>query len=156
MTTGTGMQELKKAVEVYLERLLEILEEDVTFEIEEESPDGLYVNLVGSMFSLPEERSNLTALEHLLRGAVRRKTGQDIDVILDANGAVKRRRGELIRFALSTAESVVREHKRVRLNAMPAHERRTIHVTLSDYPGVKTFSVGDGENRRVVIEPDDA
>ena len=76
-----GMQELKKEVEAYLERLLGILEEDVTFEIEEDISDGLYVNLVGSMFSLPEERPILTGLEHLLRGALRRKTGQDVDVI---------------------------------------------------------------------------
>ena len=149
------MPELKTEVEAYLGRLLEILEEDVTFEIEEDISDGLYVNLVGSMFSLPEERPILTALEHLLRGALRRKTGQDIELILDANGALKRRRAELIRFALSTAESVARDHKRVRLNSLPAHERRMIHVTLADFPGVRTFSVGDGEGRRVVIEPDD-
>ena len=149
------MQELKAEVEAYLERLLEILEEDITFEIDEEA-DGLYVNLVGSMFSLPEERPTLAALEHLLRGAMRRKTGQDVEVILDANGSVKRRRAELIRFALSTAESVARDHKRVRLNALPSHERRTIHVTLANFPGVRTHSVGDGEGRRVVIEPDDA
>jgi spoIIIJ-associated protein len=149
------MQELKKEVEAFLERLLEILEEDVTFEIEEDIADGLYVNLVGSMFSLPEERPILTAFEHLLRGALRRKTGQDIELIVDANGAVKRRRAELIRFALSTAESVARDRKRGRLNAMPAHERRTIHVALARFPGIKTYSVGDGEGRRVVIEPTD-
>ena len=148
------MPELKAEVEAYLERLLEILEEDVTFEIEDDA-DGLYVNLVGSMFSLPEERPILTALEHLVRAAMRRKTGKDIELILDANGAVKRRRGELIRFALSTAESVVRERKRVRMNPMPAHERRTIHVTLANFAGVKTFSMGEGDGRRVVIEPDD-
>lgn len=149
------MADLKAEVEAYLDQLLRILEEDVTFEIDED-PDGIYVNLVGSMFSLPEERPILNALEHLIRGALRRKTGQEVEVVLDANGAVKRRRAELIRFALSTAESVVREHKRVRLNALPAHERRTIHVTLANYPGVRTFSVGDGEGRRVVIEPDDS
>jgi len=150
-----GMADLKAEVEAYLEGLLGILEEDVTFEIDEDA-DGLYVNLVGSMFSLPEERPILTALEHLVRAAMRRKTGKDVELILDANGSVKRRRGELIRFALTTAESVVRDHKRVRMNAMPAHERRTIHVTLANYPGVKTYSMGEGEARRVVIEPDDS
>jgi len=149
------MPELKTEVEAYLERLLEILEEDVTFEIEEDVSDGLYVNLVGSMFSLPEERPILTALEHLLRGSLRRRSSQEVEIVLDANGAVKRRRAELIRFALSTAESVARDRKRVRLNAMPSHERRTIHVALANFPGVRTFSVGDGEGRRVVIEPDD-
>jgi len=150
------MPELKREVEAYLERLLEILEEDVSFEIEEDASDGLYVNLVGSMFSLPEERPILTGLEHLLRGALRRASGEDVELIVDANGAVKRRRAELIRFALATAESVARDHKRVRLNAMPAHERRTIHVALSNFPGIRTYSVGDGEGRRVVIEPTEA
>lgn len=149
------MANLKAEVEAYLETLLEILEEDVSFEIDEDD-DGLYVNLVGSMFSLPEERGVLTALEHLLRAALRRKTGKDIDLVLDTNGAVKRRRAELIRFALSTAESVIRDRKRVRMNAMPAHERRTIHVALANFPGVKTYSMGEGDARRVVIEPDDA
>jgi len=75
---------------------------------------------------------------------------------MDINGAVKRRRADLIRFALTTAESVRRERKRIRLNPMPAHERRTIHITLANFPGVKTYSVGQGERRRVVIEPDGA
>lgn len=149
------MDELKREAEAYVRGLLEILEEDAAFEIEEEGDEGLYVNLVGNLFSLPEERPILAALEHLLRGALRRKTGKEIEVIVDANGAVKRRRAELIRFALAKAEEVVRERKAVRLNAMPAHERRTIHVTLADFPGVHTYSVGSGETRRVVMEPEE-
>jgi len=143
-------------VETFLHQLLEILEEDVTFEVEEDATDGIYVNLVGNLFALPEERPVLTSLEHLLRGTVRRKTSKDVDIVLDVNGAVKRRRAELIRFALSKAEEVRRERKRLRLNPMPSHERRTIHVTLANFPGVKTYSTGDGDGRRVVIEPDDA
>ena len=90
------------------------------------------------------------------RNAVRRKTGEDVEVVFDVNGAVKRRRAELIRFALTKAEEVRRDRKRLRLNAMPSHERRTIHVTLADFPGVRTYSVGDGDERHVMIEPDDA
>jgi len=149
---------LQREIEEYLRKLLAILEEDVTFEIEPTvAPDeSLYVNLEGNMFSLPEERPVLTALELLLRGALRRKMGRDVEIVLDANGAVKRRRAELIRFALMKAEEVRRERKRVRLNPMPAHERRTVHVTLANVPGVKTFSVGDRDERRVMIAPDDA
>ena len=149
------MDELKHEAEVFVRRLLELLEDDATFEIEEDGEDGLYVNLVGNLFSLPEERPVLTALEHLLRGALRRAEGKEIEVVVDANGAVKRRRAELIRFALSKAEEVVREKKTVRLNAMPAHERRTVHVALANFPGVKTYSVGSGEGRRVVMEPEE-
>ncbi len=150
------MENQHKEVEALLHELLSILEEDVTCTVEDDAQDGVYVNLEGSLFVLPEERRVLAALEHLVRGAVRRKSGKELDVVIDVNGAVKKRRAELIRFALTKAEDVRREHKRLRLNAMPAHERRTIHVTLANFPGVKTYSVGEGEGRRVMIEPDAA
>jgi len=145
--------EARKEAETFLRGVFGILEEDVAIEIEADGEDGLYVNLVGNVFALPEERPELVALEHLLRGVLYRATGSDLEVVLDANGSVKRRRAELIGFALSKAEEVVRERKRIRLNAMPAHERRIIHVALADYPGVKTYSIGAGEHRRVVMEP---
>jgi spoIIIJ-associated protein len=150
------METLHNEVEAFLRELLSILEEDVSFVVEDDSQDGIYVNLEGSLFALPEERTALAALEHLVRGAVRRKTGKEVEIVIDVNGAVKKRRAELIRFALTKAEEVRREHKRVRLNAMPPHERRTIHVTLANFPNVRTYSTGDGEGRRVMIEPADA
>ena len=150
------METQQKEVEALLRELLSILEEDVAFVVESDAQDGIYVNLEGSLFALPEERTVLAALEHLVRGAVRRKTGKELEIIIDVNGAVKKRRAELIRFALGKAEEVRRERKRVRLNAMPAHERRSIHVTLANFPGVKTYSTGEGDARRVMIEPEDA
>lgn len=145
----------KAAIEAYLAELLGILEEEVSFEITEEADEEIYVNLTGNLFSLPEERPVLASLEQLIRLAVHSKTGKDRGITIDVNGEVTRRRAELIRFALSTAESVRREHKRVRLNPMPSRERRTIHITLANFPGVKTYSIGQGDERRVVIEPDD-
>jgi len=148
------METAKKEIETYLRTLLDILEEEVTFVVEEESSDDLYVNLTGSLFSLPEERPILNSLQQLLRLHLRHKTNRECEIIIDVNGAVKRRRGELISFALNAAESARREHKRIRLNPMPAHERRTIHLSLANFPGIQTFSVGQGEGRRVVIEPE--
>lgn len=150
------MAHRRQEVESLLRDVLNILEEDVALTVEEDSEDSVYVNLEGSLFVLPEEPLALAALEHLVRGAIRRKTGEELEVIIDINGAVKKRRAELIRFALTKAEEVRRDHKRLRLNAMPAHERRTIHVTLANFPGVRTYSTGEGETRRVMLEPDDA
>jgi spoIIIJ-associated protein len=36
---------------------------------------------------------------------------------------------------------------------MPAAERRLIHLALADHPKVRTYSVGQGNKRHVVIEP---
>ncbi|MEW5826626.1 MAG: R3H domain-containing nucleic acid-binding protein [Candidatus Bipolaricaulota bacterium] len=150
------MDEVKQEADAFLKTLLGILDEDAAFEIEAEGEDGLYVNLIGGPFALPEERPILSALEHLLRGALHRKTGIEVDVVLDANGAIKRRRAELVRFALDKAEDAIREHRKIRLNPMPSHERRTIHMALSKYPGVRTYSMGTGDHRRVVLEPDES
>ena len=150
------METNHKEVEALLRELLIILEEDVSLVVEDDGEDGIYVNLEGSLFALPEERSALVALEYLVRGAVRRKTGKELEIVIDVNGAVKKRRAELIRFALTKAEEARRDHKQVRLNAMPPHERRTIHVTLANFPGIQTYSTGDGDGRRVMIEPEDA
>ena len=150
------METQLKEVEALLRELLSILEEDVAFVVETDPQEGIYVNLEGSLFALPDERSALAALEHLVRGAIRRKTGKELEIIIDVNGAVKKRRAELIRSALGKAEEVRRERKSMQLNPMPAYERRTIHVTLANFPGVKTYSTGEGDGRRVMIEPEDA
>lgn len=153
------MMEMDPAIQAeikgYLTDLLAILEEEASFEIEGDPDDEIYVDLTGNLFSLPDERPILAALEHLLRVTIHRKMEKDCAIVIDVNGAVKRRRAELIRFALSTAESVRQEHKRVRLNPMPSRERRTIHITLANFPGIKTYSIGQSDVRRVVIEPDE-
>ncbi len=155
--TTTAVEKVSREIESFLRELLNVLEEEeVTFAVEGDPMEELYVNLTGNLFSLPEERPILNALEHLVQIAVHRKTGIDCAIVLDVNGAVKKRRAELIKFALGAAESVRREHKRIRLNPMPPRERRTIHITLTNFPGVKTYSIGEGDERRVVIEPEDA
>jgi len=149
------MEPPSSVVDALLRELMHLLEEEVTVVVEEDAEDGVYVNLEGSLFVLPEDRTALMALEHLMRGAVRRRVGREIDIVIDVNGAIKRRRAELIRSALSKAEEARREHKRVRLHPMPAHERRTIHVALANFPGVRTVSTGEGDARQVTIEPED-
>jgi spoIIIJ-associated protein len=39
------------------------------------------------------------------------------------------------------------------LNPMSSRERRIVHLALKDFPGVRTESVGTGEERQVVIHP---
>jgi len=66
------MENVKAEIRDFLQELLAIMEEEATFEIEGDSYEDLYVNLTGSLFSLPEESPILTALEHLLRVYLRR------------------------------------------------------------------------------------
>ena len=51
------------------------------------------------------------------------------------------------------AERVQSSRQPFKLNPMNARERRIVHLALQDFPGVRTESVGIGEQRQVVIHP---
>jgi len=51
------------------------------------------------------------------------------------------------------AERVQTSHQPFRLNPMSSRERRIVHLALKDMAGVRTESVGVGEDRQVVIHP---
>ncbi|MGB9594384.1 MAG: R3H domain-containing nucleic acid-binding protein [Anaerolineae bacterium] len=51
------------------------------------------------------------------------------------------------------AERVQETHRAVALEAMPPAERRIVHLALRDHPHVVTQSIGEGENRKVMILP---
>lgn len=97
--------------------------------------------------------SNLNALQHLLRLAVRRKVNQVVNFILDVNKYRENRMVYLQKLAQTSAERVVKTKKPLILEAMPAYERRIIHLFLAESEEVATESEGEQEERRVIIKP---
>jgi spoIIIJ-associated protein len=51
------------------------------------------------------------------------------------------------------AEKVAFSKQQVVLEAMPANERRIVHIALRDHSQVTTRSVGEGDHRKVTITP---
>src|ERR1700684_2343524 len=62
---------------------------------------------------------------------------------------------ELRMTAKVAAERVEASRQPFRLNPMSSRERRIVHLALKDIPGVRTESIGMGEERQVVIHPAD-
>ena len=60
---------------------------------------------------------------------------------------------ELRMTARVAAERVQSSQQPFRLNPMSSRERRIVHLALKEIPGVRTESVGMGEERQVVIHP---
>jgi spoIIIJ-associated protein len=146
------MPERTEEVRKFLQGLLEAAgEEKGTVEVVPEE-DRLYVNLRGPFHTFPTDPEFRDALAHVLRLFLRRH-GERKGLLLDVNGKVKAREMELVSRARELAERALREGKRIELEPMPAAERRLIHLALADHPGVRTYSVGQGNRRHVVIEP---
>jgi spoIIIJ-associated protein len=136
--------------------LLEVLGEEGKVEVWEEG-ETTYVNLRGRFKSLlPEDEELRGALARLANLHLKMNLRQSLNLEVDINGEEQARRKKLLARVLAIAEKVKSEKRSVELEPMPPKDRRLIHLALASFPGVRTYSVGKGQNRRVVIAPEEA
>lgn len=95
----------------------------------------------------------LKAIEHLAFRALRLEPAYHEKIHLDSGGYRALRFEELRMTARVAAERVQLSRQPFRLNPMSSRERRIVHLALKDVPGVRTESIGAGEERQVVIHP---
>ena len=96
----------------------------------------------------------LRALQFLVNLVVKSKIGDEsARVVLDIERYRERRHKSLHEMALRVADKVASSGRAISLEAMPAAERRVIHVALTDHPRVTTQSSGMGESRKVTVAP---
>jgi spoIIIJ-associated protein len=93
----------------------------------------------------------LAALEYITKLMVAGQLKAWRPLTVDVAGYKKRRRDSLQKLALYLAEQVKSRNRAITMEPMPADERRIVHLTLVDNPDVTTHSIGEGDNRKVVI-----
>lgn len=64
-----------------------------------------------------------------------------------------RRTDKLRALAERMANQAILQRRTLTLEPMPPNERRIIHLTLRNREDVETFSVGEGDGRKVSIAP---
>ena len=74
-------------------------------------------------------------------------------VSVDAGGYRARRGDALQKMATEAAERAKRDRRSVRLEPMPAHERRLVHMALQNDGTISTSSEGREPLRHVVVIP---
>ena len=64
-----------------------------------------------------------------------------------------RREESLLGLAERVGRQVARSRRPIVLEPMPPNERRIVHLTLRGNPDVSTESTGEGNLRRVTVQP---
>jgi spoIIIJ-associated protein len=95
----------------------------------------------------------LQAFQFITQLLVNRRLGHWTRVLLDIEGYRSRRERYLKDTALRAAEKAMRYRESIELDPMIPSERRIVHLTLADHEFVTTHSEGEGDNRRVLVEP---
>jgi spoIIIJ-associated protein len=155
-------EELRKFLQEIIRAAKLDLKINVTALAEGTSADAggaeVFADLTGRDRELLMERGAelLHAIEHLALRALRLEPPWQDKLFLDSGGYRALRIEELKMTAQLAAERVQSSRQPFKLNPMSARERRIVHLAVQEIPGVRTESIGMGEQRQVVIHPADA
>jgi spoIIIJ-associated protein len=125
---------------------------DIGIEVEEDE-DTLKVKIAGADqgFFLEHDAEVLESLEYLLRRAL---PGEGFPrLVLECEGRRALREEGLRKTARELGAAVLADGVARSTPPMNAYERRIIHMTVAETPGLTTKSVGEGADRRVTITP---
>jgi len=126
----------------------------VEVEIEsEENEDAIFIKLKGKDIGIIIGRrgETLDALQYLSSLVINKSEEEYKRVVIDTENYRQKREETLINLADRLANRVMKYKKNITLEPMNPYERRVIHSALQNNKYVKTFSVGDEPNRKVVI-----
>jgi len=158
----SDIAEVAKVAEDVLERLLTLMEvagsivpQDQPIVEGEEATTSIVLNIKGEDLGILIGRrgQTLACLQYMVRLIVGHQTKAWVPMVIDIEGYKQRRYQALQIFARRMAEQVKAKEEPFTLEPMSAYERRIIHLTLADHPDVITESIGEGEARKVVIQP---
>lgn len=93
----------------------------------------------------------LVALQYLVNLILARKYPARGGVTIDVEHYKHRNEERITNLARRMADRVRESGNSITLEPMSAAERRLVHMLLADDPELSTNSVGEGENRKVVI-----
>ena len=138
-----------------LEDLIHHLFAEAAIKISAEEPGTLEIEGETGGLLIGRRGQTLDAIQFLLNKMVyREEVGSSPRIQIDVAGYRARRAEALENLALRMASKARQGGRPLRLEPMPAHERRIIHITLEGQEGVRTESEGQGEHKRVVIIPE--
>lgn len=95
----------------------------------------------------------LNALQYIAEQMLNELADDPVEVIIDADNYRERRKQDLQQLAREISRQVLEENREIELEPMIPVERKIVHQTVKDLEDVKSHSIGEDTNRRVVILP---
>ncbi|MGN0556822.1 MAG: RNA-binding cell elongation regulator Jag/EloR [Acutalibacteraceae bacterium] len=137
----------------YLETVLKNMgvEEFTTEPVKQD--DGIMINISGQKLgtAIGRKGETIDALQHLVSLVANKGKNEYLRVTLNPGEYREKRESVLIGVAQKSAEKALRLKKNTVLEPMNSYERRIIHNAVQAIDGVDSWSVGEGDHRRVVI-----
>ena len=147
-----SINEAKIRVEEFLKDWLKKVDQSLEYNVKIEEAT-IVVNVKGQAAGIliGYRGETLNAMQTILSTIANKEAENKIRLILDIENYREKREKTLEELAEKVSKTVLRTNKSITLEPMSAYERKIIHSKLQANTKVETYSIGEGENRRVVI-----
>lgn len=145
-----------KQIEQITQEFFRMMTFEVEMEFLPEKNNTLPINIKAQdpKILIGENGQTLSEIQHLLKIILRRKiTETQFFIDLDISDYKKKKNEYLRQMAKETADEVSLTRKEKTLPAMSAYERRVVHLSLSERSDIKTESLGQEPDRKIIIKP---
>ena len=142
----------KERVEKFLKDWLNKIDENLLFSIKIEDYT-ISIDIKGKVAGvlIGYRGETLNAMQTILSTIANCNFNNRIRLILDIENYRKKREKILEELAEKVSKTVLKNGKDITLEPMSAYERKIIHSKLQENNKVETYSIGEGDNRRIVI-----
>lgn len=142
----------KERVEEFLKEWLQKVDNTLEYTIKEEDYT-IYVDINGNAAGtlIGYRGETLNSMQTILSTIANRGFNSKIRLILDIENYRQKREKTLEELAEKVSKTILKTGKSITLEPMSAYERKIIHSKLQDNNKIETHSIGEGDNRRVVI-----
>ena len=146
------LEKAKQNVDNFLKDFLKSISENIEYKITTEN-DTINVVISGndSTILIGYRGEALNAMQVILTNIASKEIEEKVKVILDIANYKDARKKTLEDLAVKLEKTVIKKGKQVTLEPMTSYERKIIHTKLQDSEKVRTYSIGEGDKRRVVI-----
>lgn len=143
----------KANVEVFLKDFLNRVDENLKYNLKIDDYT-IIVNINGEASGnlIGYRGDTLNSIQTILSSIANKGSKEKIRLILDIENYREKREKVLEDLAQKVSKTVCRTGKAITLEPMTPYERKIIHSKLQENKSIQTYSIGEGDNRRVVIE----
>ncbi len=138
-----------------LQRILDLLGVSVTEIVSEKDEKTgsirFMVSTPDSAMLIGEHGARLLALNHLIKRMEEHRGSEQTSFIIDVNDYQKKRIEDIRAKAHMLAERARYFKSSVEMDPMSSYERMIVHAEFTDASDIKTESLGQGRERRVVL-----
>ncbi len=140
----------------FLDRLFSQTKLDTQYKVEEDEANQTYEIKIDSSdkgLMIGRKGETLDALQYIITTALNKKFKKRVRVNVDVNNYRKKLDENLKRSARQLAQKVKLTRKESRMEPMNPRNRRIVHITIRDIPGVETESRGTGLLKTLWVKP---